>query len=127
MAYLSYKGYRLMKGRRGKGMVLIIAAVLIVFIYAAVIISFTISDYNNLKVHTENAFQLFSGELRRPFGPADNNTGDLWTEIGLGWFFAAAGSALFLTKIFKPGANKGITIKRLEPDGNIEGSDAPKE
>jgi hypothetical protein len=115
MAFLSYKGYTLFKGKRGRGMLPIIIAVLLVFTYVAVTINQTITDYRylsdeGLKV---SALDLFGLELGAPFDPTLPDTGYLWAQLGLGWFFAALGGFFYLKSVRREGRGKDLEVKRI--------------
>jgi hypothetical protein len=115
MAFLSYKGYTLFKGKRGRGMLPIIIAVLLVFTYVAVTINQTITDYRylsdeGLKV---SALDLFGLELGAPFDPTLPDTGYLWAQLGLGWFFAALGSFFYLKSVRREGRGNDLEVKRI--------------
>jgi hypothetical protein len=119
MAFLTYKGYLLFKGKRGRGMLFIVIAVLIVFTYAAVIVNQTITDYQyltGLGYYDIPVFELFGMELAAPFYPED--AGYLWAQIGLGWLFAGLGSFLYLRNIRKESLGKDIEVTRLPDDTN---------
>lgn len=124
MAFLSYKGYLLCNGKRGPGMFFIIILVLIVFTYAAVITSQTITDYNSYPGDKSEIpiFELFSAEMSAPFSPGyitfgefelETNAGALWAQIGLGWLFAGIGSFVSLRSIRRESLGKDIEITRL--------------
>lgn len=139
MAYFSYKGYRLMKGRKDKGMVFIIAAVLIVFTFFAVILSQTFDIYN--AYHGDKSglsvLNLFGAELVMPFNNKTIYFGEyfltpdlsaIWTNIGLGFFFAAAGSAVFIKNMFKSASGNVSSVKVLGQSEEIPADDTvPKE
>lgn len=124
MAYLSYKGYLLFKGKRGKGMLYIVIIVLIIFTYVAVIINNTITDFNMYPGNKSNVSisDLFVSELAIPFSSGEvyfgdysfvPNVGSYWLQLGLGWFFAALGSYTYLKNIRKESAGKDLEVKRL--------------
>lgn len=124
MAFLSYKGYLLFKGRRGPGMFFIIILVLIVFTYTAVIVSQTITDYNSYPGDKSelSIFDLFGAEMSAPFSSGvitfdeyelETDTGGLWTQIVLGWLFAGIGSFVSLRNIRRESLGKDIEIARL--------------
>ncbi len=117
MAFLAYKGYLLFKGKRGRGMLFIVIAVLIVFTYAAVIVNQTIADYQyltDLGYYDIPVFGLFGMELTAPFYPEE--AGYLWGQIGLGWLFAGLGSFILLKNIRKESLGKDIEVTRLPSD-----------
>lgn len=119
MSFLSYKGYLLFKGKRGRGMLFILIAVLIVFTYIAVIVNFCIdlNNYVNEQGYSIDAFELFKIVFVGPFDPVNFDTGAMWAQIGMGWLFAALGSFFFLRNIRRVGKGKDLEIKRL--DNNI--------
>ena len=135
MAFLSLKGYRLFKGKIGKGMVPIIIAVLIVFTYAAIIVNQTIADYGAYPGDKSGVSipALFVSELAAPFSSRDIIVGDYlltpdtraaWGQIAMGWFFAGLGSFFFLRDVFRISSGKDLEFKRIGKDGG-RGPDAP--
>ncbi len=101
MAYFSYMGYRLLRGREGRGMLLIIVAVLCVFTYAAVMLNEGIAEYRALTASgTEAALSEQVGMMMTaPFKPQPYDTHLLWLRVGAGWLFAGIGSfALMLRR-----------------------------
>lgn len=134
MAYLSFKGYQLMKGRRGKGMIYIIIAVLIVFTYVAIIINQTIDIYNAYPGDKSDlpVLGLFGAQFIAPFANSTLYFGDyyltpdsgaMWGQIALGWFFAALGSVFYLRRVGRIGSGKDIAVKRISQSENVSGSD----
>lgn len=126
MALLAHKGYTLLKGRKGRGMLLIIIAVLIVFTYAAVIINQTILDYNTYPGSKRDidSLQLFAQELSIPFSGGEDviigeyyftpDAGGMWAQLALGWLFAALGSFFYLRIIQREDKGKDLGVKRLD-------------
>ncbi len=124
MAYLSYKGYILLNGRRSRGMLFIIIAVLIVFTYTAIIVDYTIADYGAFPGDKSDipVMELFAAEFVSPFSEGyvvfgdyylTMDTGAMWAQIGLGWFFAALGSFFFLRNIRKESKGGDLEVKRI--------------
>ena len=118
MAYLCYYGYKLLKGKRGKGMLVIIVVVLIVFTYLAVLVNTGISVYQELAMpgYDIDFGALVSLILASPFSPEFFDTGQIWAAIGMGWLFAGIGSFFFLRKIQKESSGKDLNIKRINTD-----------
>jgi hypothetical protein len=101
MAYFSYMGYRLLRGKQASGMLLIIVAVLIVFTYAAVMVNEGIAEYRTLTASGANAglFEQVGAMMTAPFEPQAYDTRLLWLRLGTGWLFAGIGSfALMLRR-----------------------------
>ena len=116
MGYLAQKGYTLFGGKRNRTMLLVIAVVLIVFTYVAVIINQTIVDYRYLvgEGYTGiSALSLFKLELGFPFA-ADPDIGYLWGQLALGWLFAGLGNFSLLRDVYKTGAGRDLEAKRIE-------------
>ena len=120
MGYFAQKGYILFGGKRNRIMLLVIAVVIIVFTYTAVIINQTIADYRYL---TEEGYMgiavlsLFRFELGLPFD-ASYEVGYLWGQLALGWFFAGLGNFSLLRGVYKMGAGRDLEAKRIEKSYN---------
>ena len=116
MGFFAQKGYILFGGKRNRIMLLVIALVIIVFTYAAVIINQTIADYRYLieEGYAEiSVLSLFMFELRLPFD-ADYEVGYLWGQLALGWFFAGLGCFSLLRDVYKTGAGRDLEAKRID-------------
>lgn len=118
MAFLSYKGYLLLRGRRGPGMTWILILVLIVFTYIAVLTSQGIVEYQYLAEmgYEVDIFELAKMMIAAPFLPEFFETGALWGSIALGWLFAGLGSFAFLRKKNKEAVGADLAIKRVSSD-----------
>ncbi len=117
MAFLSYKGYLLLRGKRGPGMTWIMILVLIVFTYIAVLTSEGVAAYQML---TDEGYIITAAELvpvviAAPFMP---ESGPLWGSIAIGWFFAGLGSFTFLRKLNKEAVGADLAVKRVSSDLN---------
>jgi len=117
MAFLSYKGYLLMRGRRGPGMTWILIVVLVVFTYIAVLASEGIAGYQQL---TNEGYSINLPEytllvLSLPFIPEGSA---IWGSIALGWLFAGLGSFSLLRKAGKEAAGKDLELTRISSDVN---------
>lgn len=124
MAFLSYKGYLLLKGKRGLGMLFIVIIVLIVFTYMGVILSQTFADLNTYPGDKSEVpvLDLFQAELGAPFSAGSIifgdfelqvDTGAMWTNLLLGWVFAGIGSYTYLRRIGKESKGKDLQVRRL--------------
>ncbi|MDD5017531.1 MAG: hypothetical protein PHO15_05490 [Eubacteriales bacterium] len=118
MAFFCYKGYVLFKGKRGKGMLVIIIAVLVVFTYVSVLANQCITEYQYYAAlgYDVDIGALFSTILAAPFMPAEFETGLLWGQIGSGLFFAGLGSFFFLRKVRKESTGQDVAVKRIGRD-----------
>jgi len=121
MGYLAQKGYILFGGKRNRIMLLVIAVVVIVFTYAAVIINQTIADYRYL---TEEGYMeiavlsLLRFELGLPFD-TNYEVGYLWGQLALGWLFAGLGNFSLLRDVYKTGAGRDLEAKRIDKSDKI--------
>lgn len=135
MAYLSYKLYILFNGRRGRGMLVIVILVLIVFTYLGVVMSEGVLAINELSkegIAIDNV-KFLTDMITAPFSPGieihytdipslsyyvtgdewADIVGPIWSDIALGYFFAALGSFAYLARIRKESAGKDLEVKRL--------------
>lgn len=117
MAFLAYKGYLLLRGKRGPGMIWILIIVLVVFTYVAVLTSEGIAAYQEL---LNQGYSIIIPEyilyvLIFPFLPEG---GALWGNIALGWLFAALGSYSLLRRTSKEAAGADLEITRVSSDLN---------
>lgn len=112
MAWLSYTGYRLLGGKKGRGMVWVLVIVLIVFTYVGVMANLMVSDSNlqGFEV-TGNAFLIY---LMAPFLPEYFYTGAIWGQLALGWLFAALGSFGLIRRANKEAKGKDLEVKRID-------------
>ena len=120
MGFFAQKGYVLFGGKRNRIMLLVIAVVIIVFTYAAVIINQTIADYRYLteEGYMEiSVFRLFKFELGLPFD-TNYEVGYLWGQLALGWFFAGLGNFSLLRDVYKTGAGRDLEASRIEKSDN---------
>lgn len=109
MAWLSYKGYQLAHGRRGKGMVWVLIVVLFVFTYVGVMVSSLVSYAVQMGYElTGEAFLLM---LTLPFSP---DGAVFWGQIALGWLFAGLGSFGLIRRANREGTGKDIAVKRID-------------
>ena len=118
MAYLSYKGYFLLKGKVGKGMVWILILVLVVFTYIGVLFSLgvnIIQEYN-LRLADLDIGAFIISMLGAPFDSYMFNTGAVWGQLALGWFFAGLGSFGILRKAGKESSSKDLMVQRINKD-----------
>jgi hypothetical protein len=109
MAWLSYKGYRLLGGKLGRSMVWILIVVLIVFTYVGVMASLYVSIAAEGYDLVDNAFWLI---LTLPFVPG-GDAGVIWGQIALGWLFAALGSFGLIRKAGREASGKDLSVKRI--------------
>ena len=118
MAYLSYKGYLLLKGKVGKGMIVILVIVLIIFTYVGVLTSQGFIEYQALKNmgYEVPPFWFFSIMMISPFLPLEFDVVGLWGQIGLGLLFTGLGSFTILKKAKKHASDKDIAVTRLGGD-----------
>lgn len=118
MAFLSYKGYMLMKGKVGKGMIWILIVVLLVFTYAGVLISLgvSIAQEYGLSFADIDLGAFIISMLGAPFDSYSFNTGVVWGQIALGWIFAGLGSFGILRKAGKESSSKDLLVKRINND-----------
>ena len=111
MAWLSYKGYLLLGGKKGRGMVWILVIVLIVFTYVGVmtseIVAYAVQGGYDL---TSEAFIFM---LTAPFSPEG---GGFWGQIALGWLFAGLGSFGLIRKANKEASGKDLAVKRINKE-----------
>ena len=117
MGFLAQKGYLILRGKRGRGMLIIIAAVLIVFTYVAVLINQTIYDYTYLIEEgyaDVSAIRLFFLEITFPFDYMNYDVGSIWGQLGLGWLFAALGSFSILRDVYRTGKGRDLEAKRIK-------------
>ena len=115
MAFLSYKGYLLLRGKRGPGMTWIMIIVLIVFTYIAVLTSEGVAAYQML---TDEGYiftipELIGAVIEAPFMP---DAGPLWGSIAIGWLFAGLGSFTFLRKMNKEAVGADLAVTRVSND-----------
>jgi|AGTN01.2.fsa_nt_gi hypothetical protein len=112
MAWLSYKGYQMAGGRKGRGMVWILVVVLVVFTYVGVIASL----YANIAADgfemVDNAFLIV---LTLPFIPGED-VGAVWGQLALGWLFAGLGSFSLIRKANREGAGKDLAVQRINKE-----------
>ncbi len=120
MAFLSYKGYLLLRGKRGPGMTWIMIIVLVVFTYIAVLTSQGIVEYQFFtdQGYDVDVFELAKMMIIAPFLPEYFETGPLWGSIALGWLFAGLGSFTFLRRMNKEAVGKDLAITRVSNDLN---------
>lgn len=109
MAWLSYKGYQLAGGKRGRGMVWIIIVVLIIFTYIGVMGSLYASAINE-GYDMRGTLLLV---LIAPFLPQYFETGVLWGQLALGWLFAGLGSFGLIRRANREATGKDLAVKRL--------------
>lgn len=120
MSYLSYKGYMLLKGKIGKGMIWILIIVLVVFTYVGVLFSLGVSiiqEYG-LEITELDVGAFITTMLGAPFDSELFETGVVWGQIVLGWFFAALGSYGFLKKAKRESSGKDLSVQRINNDLN---------
>ena len=118
MAYLSYKGYILCKGKVGKGMVWILILVLVVFTYIGVLFSMGVSiiqEYG-VKLADLDIGAFIISILGAPFDSYMFNTGAVWRQLALGWFFAGLGSFGIIRKAGKESSSKDLMAQRINKD-----------
>ncbi len=118
MAFLAYKGYLLLRGKRGPGMTWILILVLFVFTYVAVLTSVGVEAYQASVEAGLSVGQLIYLVFIAPFTPELFDTGALWGNIALGWFFAALGSFAFLRKTNKEAVGADLAVTRVSNDLN---------
>lgn len=110
MAWLSYKGYQLLGGKRSRGMIWVLVIVLIVFTYVGVIGSIFVQIVN------ANGYALtlesFIGFVSISF-TQNEFTGMIWGQLALGWLFAGLGSFSLLRRARHEGRGKDIEVKRV--------------
>ncbi len=114
MSWLSYKGYQLAHGKRGKGMVWVLVVVLIVFTYIGVMASTYVSIVNQAKDAgyelVDNAFWIV---LTLPFTP-NEDVGVIWGQLAMGWIFAGLGSFGLIRRANREGSGKDIAVNRID-------------
>ena len=111
MAWLSYKGYQLLGGKKGRGMVWVLVIVLIVFTYVGVMASQMVTDANLGGFElTGNAILIY---LMAPFLPEYFYTEVIWGQLALGWLFAGLGSFGLIRKANKEASGKDLEVKRV--------------
>ncbi len=113
MAFFAYRGYLMLRGKRGPGMTWILILVLIVFTYVGVMVSQGV-QYAVESGYSFDLFELFKLMMMAPFLPEFFDTGILWGSIGLGWFFAALGSFGFLRTKSKEAVGTDLDLKRVD-------------
>jgi len=115
MAYLSYKGYTLLRGRRGRGMTWILIIVLVVFTYIAILAGEGIAGYQQLinEGYSVSIPEYILLVILLPFIPEGSV---LWGNIALGWFFAGLGSFSLLRKAGKEASGTDLSITRVSND-----------
>lgn len=120
MAYLSHKGYILLKGKVGKGMIWILIAVLVVFTYVGVLTSMGVSIIQEfgLEVTQIEIGPFISLMLGAPFDSEMFETGVVWGQLALGWLFAGLGSYGILKKARKESSGKDLAVQRINNDLN---------
>ncbi len=110
MAWLSYKGYQLLGGKKGRGMVWILIIVLIVFTYVGVMASLFATVASQGYEMVDNALLII---LALPFTPGED-MGLVWGQLALGWLFAGLGSFGLLRRAGKEAAGKDLAVKRID-------------
>lgn len=119
MAYLSHKGYMLLKGKVGKGMIWILIVVLVVFTYVAVLISMGVMVMQELGLSLSDIyiFKFLQTMLVFPF-TSEPGVGEIWLQLALGWLFAGLGSYRILKKARKESSGKDLAVQRINNDLN---------
>jgi len=119
MAFLSYKGYLLLRGKRGPGMTWTLIIVLIVFTYIAVLASDGITAYQEFSNlgYSIPISEYILYVLMFPFLPEG---GAIWGNIALGWLFAGLGSFSLLRKAGKEAAGADLELTRISSDVNSD-------
>lgn len=111
MAWLSYKGYRLLGGKLGRGMTWILILALIVLTYVGVITSVYFSAI--VSGGYAVTFESFAMFLMLPFSSNDYS-GMLWGQLALGWLFAGLGSFGLIRRANREASGKDLTLKRIQ-------------
>lgn len=115
MAYFAYKGYRLMHGKRSRGMLPIIIAVLTVFTYIAVMVCVGISEFNywSQRGHDVHLQSEIIRMMTALLHPDEYDTSLLWLRLGVGWLFAGIGSFGLLLRYRRETTGKDIKMPRI--------------
>ncbi len=109
MAWLSHKGYTLAGGRRGRGMVWTLAAVLFVLTYVGMALVLCV---NLMAEGYAFSGSLLGVALAMPFTWAEG-AGYIWAQLALGWLFAALGLWWVLRRASREDSGKDIGVTRV--------------